>query len=54
MIGRIILGLFVLIEILVHIFLWGKDNPASKKIGFQTLMVFVIDTIIVIVGVKYW
>jgi hypothetical protein len=56
MIGKIILGTYIGLEIFLHILLWG-ENPKWKrntKVGWKTLINFVIDFLIIALGVIYW
>jgi hypothetical protein len=51
MIGKIILGIFVGLEILLTIKKWGKPQV---NVGLVSLLAFFLDVGIIGLGVVYW
>jgi hypothetical protein len=51
MIGKIILGIWILTEILLHIRLWGQERPI-KYVGWKSLLSELFD-LCVILGIVF-
>lgn len=51
--GKLILPLYVLGEMLIHIFMWGNPTP-TQTIGWNTIQVFFVDLIIFGMIFRYW
>jgi hypothetical protein len=53
MIGKIILGTYIALEMGLHIIFWGKLKP-QLKVGIKTILEFMLDFGIITAGILLW